>query len=226
MIEVRQRRLFLPEMEGVIARWYANVRGSESQLRTYREQARQLTAGLAPGADVLEVAPGPGYMAIEVARLGLYRVSGLDISRSFVEIATRGADEAGVEVDFRRGDVASMPFAAASFDLIYCQAAFKNFRRPVDALNEMHRVLRPGGTTIIQDMCHEATGDDIDREVAGMRLSLVNSAMTRVTLRVLRRRAYGRGDFARAAAQSAFGATDIQVDGISIEVRLRKPPTG
>jgi ubiquinone/menaquinone biosynthesis C-methylase UbiE len=226
MADVSQRRLLLPEMEGVIARWYTTVRGSESQLRAYREQARQLTAGLAPGADVLEVAPGPGFVAIEVARAGAYRVSGVDISKSFVDIAGRAAAEAGVRVDFRQGDAAAIPFPADTFDLIYCQAAFKNFRRPVDAMNEMHRVLRPGGTAIIQDMAREATGVDIDDEVSRMRLGPVNAAMTRLTLRMLRRRAYSRAHLARVAAQSAFGGGDITVDGIGIEARLRKRPAG
>src|SRR5437879_6077844 len=54
-----------PEMEGPIARWYAHVRGSTSQLEAYRKQAFQLTADLPDGATVLEVAPGPGYLAIE-----------------------------------------------------------------------------------------------------------------------------------------------------------------
>ena len=51
-----------------MARWYARVRGSGSQIEAYRKQAGQLTAGLPSGARVLEVAPGPGYLAIEMAR--------------------------------------------------------------------------------------------------------------------------------------------------------------
>jgi ubiquinone/menaquinone biosynthesis C-methylase UbiE len=38
-----------------------------------------------------------------------------------------------------------MPFPAESFDLILCRAAFKNFSRPVEAIDEMHRVLKPAG---------------------------------------------------------------------------------
>ena len=99
---------------------------------------------------MLEVAPGPGYLAIEIARLGRFHVTGLDISRSFVEIASENARQAAVSVDFRHGDAASMPFDAQSFDLIVCQASFKNFAQPGSALDEMHRVLRRGGTAVIQ----------------------------------------------------------------------------
>lgn len=100
MTERQRWRFKGPEMEGAIARWYAGIRRSGSQVEEYRRQAQRLTAGLTAGADVLEVAPGPGYMAIEMARTGRVRVTGLDISRSFVKIATENAIQAGVGADF------------------------------------------------------------------------------------------------------------------------------
>jgi ubiquinone/menaquinone biosynthesis C-methylase UbiE len=215
----RQVRFPMPKMEGVVARWYARQRGSESQLAAYRNQAAQLTDGLPSGADVLEVAPGPGYLAIELARLG-FHVCGLDISRSFVEIASQNARQAAVRVDFRQGDAASLPFQAASFDLVVCQAAFKNFARPGSALDELHRVLRSGGTAVIQDMRRDASGADIDQEVQAMGLSRLNAVMTRWALRMLRRRAYSSAQFQRLAADSAFGTCDIQSEGIGMQVRL------
>src|ERR1700737_719408 len=106
-VRARSRMRFKgPEMEGPIARWYAKLRRSGNQIEGYRRQAAQLTEGLPAGAKVLEVAPGPGYLAIEMARLGRVRVSGLDISRTFVQIASENAREAGVEIDFQQGDVA------------------------------------------------------------------------------------------------------------------------
>ena len=100
-----------PEMEGAVARWYAKVRSSGSQIEEYRKQAAQLTEGLPAGAKVLEVAPGPGYLAVEIARLG-FQVTALDISRTFVQIGSENASQAGVTVDFRQGDAAVMPFEA------------------------------------------------------------------------------------------------------------------
>src|SRR5438270_721276 len=160
MTETRRWRFKGPEMEGPIARWYARIRGSASQLEAYRKQALHLTTGLRDGARVLEVAPGPGYLAIEMARPGRIHVTGLDISRTFVEIAGENASQAGVTVEFRQGDVARMPFETESFDLVVCQAAFKNFTQPRSALAEMHRVLRAGGSAVIQDMSRAATHAD------------------------------------------------------------------
>jgi ubiquinone/menaquinone biosynthesis C-methylase UbiE len=222
MTETRRWRFKGPEMEGPFARWYSRVRGSKSQLEGYRTHALQLTADLPDGARVLEVAPGPGYLAIEIARLGRFQVSGLDISRTFVEIATENADKAGVSVEFRRGDVAHMPFENNSFDLVVCQAAFKNFTLPRSALAEIHRVLRAGGTAVIQDMSRDATHADIECEVAGMDLGRLSTFTTKATLEMLKRRAYGPAQFERLAANSPFSTCKITTEGIGLEVRLAK----
>jgi len=210
-----------PEMEGPVARWYAKLRRSGNQIEEYRKQAAQLTEGLPAGARVLEVAPGPGYLAIEMARLG-FHVTGLDISRTFVQIGNENAREAGVNIDFRQGDAAIMPFEGESFDLIVCQAAFKNFTQPASALDEMYRVLRRGGTAVIQDMSSEASHADIEHEVRKMQLGWLSSFTTKATLEILRRRAYSPARFQRLAAESAFKTCEIKKDGIGLEVRLQK----
>jgi ubiquinone/menaquinone biosynthesis C-methylase UbiE len=214
-------KLRVPEMEGRSARWYAKQRGSAAQMAEYRKAAEKLSAELPPGSDVLEVAPGPGYHAVELARLG-HAVTGLDISRTMVQIAGEKAARAGVTADFRHGDATAMPFADASFDLIVCQAAFKNFLDPIAALDQMHRVLRPGGLAVIQDLNAAATRADIAAEVAAMGLSRVNAALTRLTLSWLRRRARTAEEFRELADRSAFGAADIRADGLGVEVRLRR----
>jgi len=67
---------------------------------------------------VLEVAPGPGFFAIELAKLGDFKITGLDLSRTFVEIAMENAGNAGAKIDFRLGNSSAMPFASESFDFI------------------------------------------------------------------------------------------------------------
>ena len=67
-------------------------------------------------------------------------------------MATENARKAGGEVDFCQGNAASMPFSQETFDLIVCRAAFKNFSRQSDAIDEIYRVLKPGGNAIIIDL--------------------------------------------------------------------------
>jgi ubiquinone/menaquinone biosynthesis C-methylase UbiE len=220
---VARWRIKGPEMEGVVARWYTRIRGTNSQIEAYRKEAKRLTGSLPGGGRVLEVAFGPGYLAIELARLGPFQVTGLDISHTFVKIASQHAKEAGVTADFRQGDSAVMPFEADSFDLVICQAAFKNFVHPGSALSEMHRVLRGGSTAVIQDMSSDATHADIEREVKGMHLGRVSSFTTKGTLEMLKRRAYSRAKFEQLAAESPFKTCTITTEGIGLEVRLEKP---
>jgi len=128
-----------------------------------------------------------------------------------------------VNVEFRHGDAGKMPWEIGSFDLIVCQAAFKNFSQPLIALEEMHRVLRPGGTAVIQDLSREASNAEINREVRGMKVSLVNAFVTKFVLRtMLRRRAYSPAQFELLVAESKFRACEIRKDGIGLEVRLKK----
>src|SRR5262249_39666065 len=107
-----------PAMEGWIARWYDRNVGRNP--RRFESGGGGGVERMAGGGRVLEGAPGPGYLAIALARRDGYRVTGLDVSRSFVRIARENAARAGVAVDFREGDAAHMPFADGSFDYVVC----------------------------------------------------------------------------------------------------------
>src|SRR2546422_11619533 len=72
-----------------------------------------------------------------------------------------------------------MPFPDASFDFVVCVAAFKNFSDPIGALNEIHRVLTPGGQGSIYDLRKDASLDEIAAGVRGMQLSTINSLLKR-----------------------------------------------
>lgn len=209
-------------MEGSIARWYARIRSGPDYVAQCASQAREFTRDLPDGAEILEVAPGPGVLAVELARLGRFQVTGVDISRTFVEIARQRAQEAGVRVKFLEGNASQLPFSNSSFDLIVSQAAFKNFSEPQAAVDEMYRVLRPGGRAILQDMRKESTDESIRQEVRVMKLGAISSFMTRRTLFSLRRRAYSKEDFEGFARRSPFGSCTVTSYGIGQEVRLRK----
>ena len=206
-------------MEGFVARWYAK----NTARRDHRKTAALVAAQVVGGSTLLEVAPGPGYLAIELAKLGHYRVVGLDISQSFVDIATANAKEAGVAVEFRHGDAAHMPFPADSFDIIVCQAAIKNFSEPVQALAEMHRVLKPGGKALILDLRPDASPEAINAEIKKMGLGWFNSMMTRLIFKhALVKAAYSREQFRHMASQTPFKTCEILEDPIGLAVSFTK----
>ena len=127
-------------MEGGVARWYD--RTTRKGMPEIRQLAARISALVPPGGTVLEVAPGPGFLSIELAKRGL-QVRAVDISKTFVEIARRNAAAEGVQARFQLGNASALPLDDASVDFVVCRAAFKNFTEPVTALAEMRRVLRP-----------------------------------------------------------------------------------
>jgi ubiquinone/menaquinone biosynthesis C-methylase UbiE len=208
-------------MEGAIARWYD--KSTRKDMERFRALATRLRAVLPQGGDVLEVAPGPGYFAIEMAKGGAYRVTGLDVSRTMVELARGNAAEAGVDVAFRQGNVSAMPFADNSFDLLACSAAFKNFSEPHRALEEMYRVLRPGGTAVILDLRRDVPMSEIGKYFRALGLSTINRWITLATFRfMLLKRAYTPAQFEAMLADIPFRSKEIRLVDIGVELWLQK----
>jgi ubiquinone/menaquinone biosynthesis C-methylase UbiE len=208
-------------MDGWVARWYARTRRND--MDDFRREAKAAAEHLRSGCEVLEVAAGPGFFAIELAKLGNFHITGLDISRTLVEIATKNARNAGAEVDFRWGNAAAMPFPDDSFDFLYCSAAFKNFSEPVKALDEMHRVLRALGEALVTDLRKDVAVEEIDAYVKQSGRNPVDALITRWTFRhMLVQRAYTKDDFLCMAAQSRFGTCQVDVGPIRLEVHFRK----
>jgi ubiquinone/menaquinone biosynthesis C-methylase UbiE len=210
-------------MEGFTAKWYAKNMKSEAAMEQYRTWAKQAHEMTPEGSIVLEVAPGPGYLAIELARLGGCKITGLDISKKFVEIAQRNADEAGASIELRQGDVAHMPFNNESFDFVLCTSAFKNFTEPINALNEMHRVLKQRGKAWIVDLRRDYSKESLDALVNLMNVSRLNLLMIKWTFNhMLRKRAYTKDEFGQLVSKSAFRTCEIQESAIALEIQLQK----
>lgn len=208
-------------MEGAVAKWYASL--TKKSLEEFKALARRAAERMPAGGSVLEVAPGPGYFAIELAKLGNYQIAGLDISKTFVEIARANAAKASVRVDFHLGNASSMIFGDDTFDFLLCRAAFKNFSEPVRALKEMYRVLKPGGEALIIDLRGDASNDAIKQAVDGMRVGAVNGMITKLTFRfMLLKRAYTKSRFEEMISKTKFRDTEIQENLTGLDILLKK----
>jgi len=111
-------------------------------------QIARLLLGLGASDVVLDVACGPGNFTREFARAvgegGL--AVGIDASRTMLARAAQDLAPAGIlNLAFVRGDATSLPFRDACFDGVCCFAALHLFSDPFGALDEMRRVLAPGG---------------------------------------------------------------------------------
>jgi len=208
-------------IKGVLAKWYASNTGKS--LDVFSRLARRVADELPQGSKVLEVAPGPGYFCIELAKLGPYSITGVDLSPTFVEIAASKAAAAGVKVEFKQGNASSLPLADDTFDFLLCRAAFKNFAQPVGALQEMCRVLKPEARGLLIDLNRDASPESIDHAVNDMDLNFANRMVTKLIFRtMLLRRAYSRQEFKQLLAQTGFRHVDIQEADIGFEISMTK----
>jgi SAM-dependent methyltransferase len=99
------------------------------------------------GCDVLEVGCGVGTDASRFARAGA-RYVGVDRTSRAIELAQRRFALDGLEGMFLRADATALPFADESFDLVYSHGVIHHVEETQKAVDEIYRVLRPGGTAL------------------------------------------------------------------------------
>lgn len=130
--------------------------------------AQRLVRTTAPNATdrVLDIATGPGYVALAFAS-NVSEVIGIDLTDAPLAIATKNRDERGItNVQFEKADANKLPFDDASFDVIACRLAFHHMPDPAAVLAEMVRVCRVGGKISVEDLCSSEAperGDYQDR---------------------------------------------------------------
>jgi ubiquinone/menaquinone biosynthesis C-methylase UbiE len=101
---------------------------------------------------LLDVACGPGVVTAELAP-NADAVVAFDATEPMLDKAKARCAKAGLtNVAFRTGDAENLPFDNAEFDGVVTRLAIHHFAHPQRALDQMFRVLRPGGTAVIVDV--------------------------------------------------------------------------
>jgi ubiquinone/menaquinone biosynthesis C-methylase UbiE len=122
--------------------------------RGWLETKMIISAGLSSGL-ALEVGPGPGYLGLEwLKHTQGTTLSGLDISEDMIAIAERNAKEYGLaeRVRYIKGDARKMPFDDEHFDAVFSNGSLHEWANPEEILNEIARILKPGGRYCISDL--------------------------------------------------------------------------
>src|SRR5436189_2123003 len=101
------------------------------------------------GKKVLDIGCGAGVDLARFARGGAI-VTGVDLSRSAIELARANFDQQGIRGDLRVEDGEQLPFPASSFDLVYGYGVVQYTANPQRLVDECRRVLAPGGRAIFQ----------------------------------------------------------------------------
>lgn len=131
-----------------------HVRGRAATLELAR------AAGLDASKHVLDIGSGIGGTSRCLAKEFSCRVTGIDLTEAYcraAELLTERIDLAGL-VDYRQGDATDLPFDDASFDVVWTEHAAMNIPDKSRLYQEMHRVLKPGGTLAIYDVLAGPSG--------------------------------------------------------------------
>ena len=133
--------------------WGAHIEGYDNTFGAVTRQTVKATldaAQVRDGARLLDVCCGPGMLSAAAVKRGAKAV-GLDFS-GVVALASKLVPGA----EFQSGDATELPFADDSFDAVVCGYGIMHVPDPEKALQEMLRVLRPGGRVALTVWDNEA----------------------------------------------------------------------
>jgi SAM-dependent methyltransferase len=142
----------MPERADPYVPGFADDAVAMMSARTAEQRAGFLLPLLSAGMRVLDVGCGPGTITLGLARAVEPGGSlvGVDAEPSQIELARAAAERAGAaHATFEVGTAYGLRVAGASYDVVFAHGLFEHLVRPLDALGELRRVLRPGGLAAI-----------------------------------------------------------------------------
>jgi SAM-dependent methyltransferase len=175
---------------------------------------------LAPGARLLDVACGTGIVArLAAPILGAEgRVVGIDLNPDMIAVADELPAPGGAPIEWQEADATALPFADAAFDAVLCQQGLQFMPDKSAVLDEMRRVLAPGGRL---GLCLWRSAEHSPYLKAAVE-ALTPHLGERSAGRLLTPLALGDEDVLRGLLEAAgFGAVEVRDIGL---VRQMLPP--
>lgn len=191
----------------------------------YKEIAQDLVSCIKSGR-LLDVGTGPGYLLREIHKLNPgIELYGLDISDSMVKQA--GRNLAGIKVDLQCGNIRATKYENDHFDLVTCSGSFYLWDHPVESLEEIHRILKPGGAAYLYEthrdidkqnlwrkMQENLQGDRLIRKIFAPRLFIKQIGMT-----------YTKAEIAEIIGETKFAGSyeinEITIYNLPVWVRVK-----
>lgn len=113
--------------------------------------------GMKPTEKMLDVAIGTADLAMEAIRQErATQVTGIDLSREMMNIGADKVERAGMKggITFEEGSALDMPYSDEAFDAVTCAYGIRNFSDLDKGLEEMYRVMKPGGQLVILEFSY------------------------------------------------------------------------
>jgi ubiquinone/menaquinone biosynthesis C-methylase UbiE len=134
-VDIQDRRRFFDQIEGERYNW-------EPYIKTFAQFER------GKGKRLLEIGVGAGTDFVNWVRNGA-DATGIDLTEHAVELVRERLALEGLIAEVRLGDGECLPFPSETFDIVYSYGVLHHSPNTQQAIEEVHRVLRPGGTALI-----------------------------------------------------------------------------
>jgi ubiquinone/menaquinone biosynthesis C-methylase UbiE len=131
----------------------------------------------------------------------------------------KNAKKEGGAADFRVATASQLPFENQEFDMIVSNGSLHHWEKPVEVFNEMYRVLKPGGSVFVNDLCENPDRDELMR-IIGSKIPF--KPMRDGFMENAPKGAYSREKILGILEQSNFTEIDVTKKLVSLEIRLQK----
>jgi len=181
---------------------------------------------------ILDIGTGPGRLPIEITkRVRNVKVIGIDLSEDMVKIARKNADKEGLtnRVEFKVGSAYDTGFKDGSIDLVVSTGVVHHLKEPVNAFNEIYRILRRGGEAWIYDGRKDVTRVEFEETVRILGMEEALPIPLWIIERIwpcmhtgYRTDVYVSGKVGKALRESNFKSYDLKKEGAYIRITLTK----
>jgi ubiquinone/menaquinone biosynthesis C-methylase UbiE len=133
----------------IAAKLYGYMMAARPMKLQYREIAQDLCTSIDHGR-LLDIGTGPGHLLLEIHLLNSdIELFGLDVSSSMVDLARMNLKSISAEI--HQGSIEATDFPGDSFEAVICSGSFYLWDHPIACLNEIHRILKPGGNAYLYE---------------------------------------------------------------------------
>ena len=131
------------EIEKQVEDWQNKISSGESLAKFFGERVGQIA-----GKKILDIGFGSGGIAVVFSRAGA-EMHGVDVDPELKSLAERNVAAKGARADFKIYDGSTLPYGDNYFDYLVCFSVLEHVSFPDKLLNEMLRVLKPGGKVLL-----------------------------------------------------------------------------
>jgi ubiquinone/menaquinone biosynthesis C-methylase UbiE len=182
--------------------------------------------------NIVDIGTGPGRLPVEIAKqVENAKVFGIDVSEDMIKIARKNAEKAGVgdRVKYKVRSAYDTGFENNSIDLVVSTGTIHHLSKPLDAFNDIYRILKLGGEAWLFDGRKDCTKADFEETVRSLGIEkdipLPMPVIERLWSKIhvgYKTEVFYSGKIGEAIRQSLFEKYAITTEGAFIRIELRK----